>query len=158
MSERPFHNPISPERRRRRAVSARSRVAVLAGNKISSMRSPFLKGKPRRVISGSVATGGPSSSSWTAIWRPANGGNDWVSGFTTKVEAQKALRDGMANKVRDNFRHDVIDWRDNVRREDSAGAALYELAPTERRPETLRLVSLPNEINLYQTRAVLTKP
>ena len=69
-----------------------------------------------------------------------------------------ALRDGMAAKVRDNYRHDVIDWRDNVRREDTAGAALYELAPASRRPETLRLITLPNETGLYQTRAVLVKP
>ena len=69
-----------------------------------------------------------------------------------------ALRDGMAGKVRDNYRHDVIDWRDNARREDAAAAALYELAPFVRKPETLRLITLPNEIGLYQSRAVLAKP
>lgn len=70
----------------------------------------------------------------------------------------QALGEGMPDKVRDNFRHDVIAWRDNIRREDSNGAAMLELAPAGQQPETLRLVSLPNEIQLYQTRAVLAKP
>ncbi len=70
----------------------------------------------------------------------------------------QALTDGMAEKVRDNFRHDVIDWRNNARREDCAGAGLYEVATGQPRPETVRLVSLPNEINLYQTRGVLAQP
>ncbi len=49
----------------------------------------------------------------------------------------------MPAKVRDNY-HDVIDWRNNIRREDTAAAARAELAPADRRPETLELVSLPN--------------
>ena len=70
----------------------------------------------------------------------------------------QTLCDGMPAKVRDNFRHDIIVSRDNIRREDSAGAAQAELAPAAARPETVRLVTLANEINLYQTRAVLAKP
>ena len=70
----------------------------------------------------------------------------------------QVLQDGMPAKVRDNYRHDVIDWRNNIRREDTAAAALAELAPADRRPETLQLVSLPNETNLYQHRVVLAKP
>lgn len=67
----------------------------------------------------------------------------------------KALNEGMPAKVRDNFRHDVIDWRNNVRREDTAGAAAYELAPAGRPPEIVRLIPLVIETNLYQSRAVL---
>ncbi len=70
----------------------------------------------------------------------------------------QVLQDGMPAKVRDNYRHDVIDWRNNIRREDTAAAALAELAPADRRPETLQLVSLPNETNLYQHRVVLAQP
>ena len=71
---------------------------------------------------------------------------------------RQALRDGMEAKVRDGLRLDVISGLGNIRREDSAGAALAELAPPGRRPETLRLVSLPNEINVYQSRATLAAP
>lgn len=69
-----------------------------------------------------------------------------------------ALTNGMGDVLRDNFRHDVISGRDNIRREDAAGAALAELAPVGARPEILHLVTLANEISLYQHRAVLAKP
>lgn len=81
----------------------------------------------------------------------------WNTDGSVAAFAQ-ALCNGMPAKVRDNFRSDVIVWRDNIRREDSAGAAQAELVPAARRPETLRLVTLPNEISLYQTRAVLATP
>lgn len=80
------------------------------------------------------------------------GSDGSVAAFT------RALCDGMPAKVRDNFRSDLIDWRNNIRREDSAGAAQAEFVPPARRPETLRLVTLPNEISLYQTRAALAQP
>jgi raffinose/stachyose/melibiose transport system substrate-binding protein len=71
---------------------------------------------------------------------------------------RQAMREGMGEKVSGDLRRDVSAGLDNVRREDSAGAALRMLAPPDRRPETLRLVTLPNEIGLYQSRAVLAAP
>src|ERR1019366_1747324 len=68
---------------------------------------------------------------------------------------RRALRTGMEAKVRDGLRRDVISGRDNIRREDSAGTALAELTLTGHRPETLQLVTLANEIKLYQARAAL---
>ena len=67
----------------------------------------------------------------------------------------KALNERMPPTVRDDFRHDAIDWRNNVRREDSGGAGVFEAAPRDRKPELIRMIPLQNEINLYQTRAVL---
>lgn len=69
-----------------------------------------------------------------------------------------ALTSGMAAIVRDGFRRDVISGLNNIRREDAAAAARAELAPTGRRPETLPLMTLANEINLYQARTVLAHP
>ncbi len=69
-----------------------------------------------------------------------------------------ALTNGMAAIVRDGFRRDVISGLNNIRREDAAAAARAELAPAGRRPEVLPLVTLANEINLYQARAVLAHP
>jgi len=69
-----------------------------------------------------------------------------------------ALRGGMEGRVRDGLRRDLLAGLGNIRREDSAGAALLELAPPDHRPETLRLVTLSNEINLYQARATLALP
>jgi len=70
----------------------------------------------------------------------------------------QALQEGMPEKVRDNFRHDLITWRDNLRSQDTSGAAQIELAPAGSHPEAVHLVTLGNEIQYYQTRAVLTKP
>ena len=69
-----------------------------------------------------------------------------------------ALTNGMAALVRDGLRRDVIAGRNNIRREDSAGAAQAELTPAGQRPASLHLVTLANEINLYQAQAVLAKP
>lgn len=66
-----------------------------------------------------------------------------------------ALRTGMKDRVRDGLRLDAQSGLENVRREDVAGAALAELAPAEERPETLQLMPILNEIQLYQARAVL---
>ena len=87
-------------------------------------------------------------SSLYTLWSPDGS----VGAFST------ALRTGMAGIIRDNFRHDVITGRDNIRREDSAGAAQVMLTPAPARTETLKLVTLSNEITLYQNRSVLAKP
>src|SRR5690606_38208581 len=72
------------------------------------------------------------------------------------VDAFRAeLRAGMEEKVRDGFRRDAQAGLENTRREDVAGAALVELAPPDERPETMRLIPVFNEIQLYQTRALL---
>lgn len=68
-----------------------------------------------------------------------------------------ALREGMQVRVRDGFRRDVQAGLENTRREDVAGAALVELAAPDQRPEVLPLVTIRNEINLYQARAVLAE-
>lgn len=68
-----------------------------------------------------------------------------------------ALREGMEVRVRDGFRRDVQAGLENTRREDVAGAALVELAAPDQRPEVLPLVTIRNEINLYQARAVLAE-
>jgi raffinose/stachyose/melibiose transport system substrate-binding protein len=81
----------------------------------------------------------------------------WRTDGSVAAFAQ-TLNDGMPGKVRDNYRHDVIIWRDNIRREDAAGAAHVELALVGARPETLPLVTLANEISLYQHRVVLAQP
>jgi raffinose/stachyose/melibiose transport system substrate-binding protein len=67
----------------------------------------------------------------------------------------KALSEGMPPTVRDAFRRDVIDWRYNVRRDDTGGAAAWELAPAGQKPEIVRLIPLTIETNLYHTRAAL---
>ncbi|MEZ5412813.1 MAG: extracellular solute-binding protein [Opitutaceae bacterium] len=75
------------------------------------------------------------------------------------VKAFRAeLRAGMAERVRDGFRRDAQAGVENTRREDVAGTALTELAPLDDRPETVRLIPIFNEIQLYQTRAVLAAP
>jgi len=63
----------------------------------------------------------------------------------------------MEVRVRDGFRRDVQAGLENTRREDVAGAALVELAAPDQRPEVLPLVTIRNEINLYQARAVLAE-
>jgi ABC-type glycerol-3-phosphate transport system substrate-binding protein len=75
------------------------------------------------------------------------------------VDAFRAeLRKGMAEKVRDGFGRDAQTGVENARREDVAGAAMTELTPPDARPETMRLIPIFNEIQLYQTRAVLAAP
>lgn len=69
-----------------------------------------------------------------------------------------ALRTDMAERVRAGFQRDVQSGIDNMRREDVAGAAWAELAPNGVRAETLRLMPVFNEVQLYQTRAVLAAP
>ena len=77
-------------------------------------------------------------------------------GSDGSVETFRAvLRDGMGDKVRDGLRRDMGAGLESVRREDVAGAALAELAARGERPETLRLLPLTNEINLYQARVTL---
>ena len=69
----------------------------------------------------------------------------------------RALR-GVAVPIRDDLRQDTVSGRENIRREDVAAVARAELAAPGQRPETLRLVTLPNEYSLYQLRAVLALP
>lgn len=69
---------------------------------------------------------------------------------------RNVLRDGVAGKVREDFRRDVVAAVVNSRREDVIATALAETAPAAAPPEALRLTSVVNEIKLYQTRAVLT--
>lgn len=65
------------------------------------------------------------------------------------------LREGMAERVRDGLRRDLQSGVENTRREDVAGAAAVKLAAAGARPELLPLIPVFNEIQLYQTRAVL---
>ncbi|MEO6873212.1 MAG: extracellular solute-binding protein, partial [Opitutaceae bacterium] len=69
----------------------------------------------------------------------------------------RALR-GVFVPIRDDLRGDSVSALENIRREDGVATALAELAPAGKRPETLRLVTLPNEYSLYQLRAVLALP
>ncbi|MCC6415510.1 MAG: extracellular solute-binding protein [Opitutaceae bacterium] len=64
----------------------------------------------------------------------------------------------MAEEIREGFRRDAQSGLANTRREDVAGAARVELARADARPETLRLIPVFNEMQLYQTRAVLAAP
>lgn len=80
------------------------------------------------------------------------GGEGNVGSFRAK------LREGMADRVRDGLRRDAQSGLENTRREDVAGAALAELAASDQKPETLQLIPIFNETQLYQTRAVLAAP
>ena len=71
---------------------------------------------------------------------------------------RRIVRDGLGARVRDDLRRDVIAGLNNLRREDAAAAAGAELAPPAHRAETLRLVTVSNEIRTYQIRAVVTAP
>lgn len=74
------------------------------------------------------------------------------------VEAfRTVLRNGLASRISDDFRRDTIADTSNSRREDVIATAQAEAAPGAS-PETLRLMSIANEIRLYQTRIVLTTP
>ena len=72
-----------------------------------------------------------------------------VTAFTRALSAR------MPATVRDGFRHDVIEWRNNIRREDSAGAAAWALAPAGQKPELVRLIPQTIETNLYHSQAVI---
>lgn len=68
---------------------------------------------------------------------------------------RQAVRGGLGARIRDDLRRDVIAGLLNIEREDVAAAAMVELTPAARRPETLRLVTVSNEIRTYQIRNVV---
>ncbi len=69
---------------------------------------------------------------------------------------RKIVREGLGVRIRDDLRRDVIAGLQNIRSGDVAATAAVELAQPARRPETVRLVTISNEIRTYQTRAVVT--
>ena len=71
---------------------------------------------------------------------------------------RRVLRGGVADKVRDDFRRDIIAGVSNARRADVAAAAQAELASTRAKPELVRLMTVGNEIAIYQIRAALALP
>lgn len=81
----------------------------------------------------------------------------WGSGGSVDT-FRAAMSAAMGDKVRDGLRRDVQAGLENARREDVAAAAQAELALVGQRPETLPLVTINNEINLYQARATLALP
>lgn len=81
----------------------------------------------------------------------------WGSDGTAE-KFRRVMRDGMGGPVRDGLRRDVLAGLENVRREDCAAAAVLELAQASKPPETLRLVTIGNETNLYQARGALALP
>ncbi len=84
-------------------------------------------------------------------------GQLWNNGGS--VDAfRRVLRAGVADKVRDDFRRDIIAGVSNARREDVAAVAAAELAPANARAEPVRLMTVGNEIYIYQTRAALALP
>lgn len=80
-----------------------------------------------------------------ALWN--NGGD--VAAF------RAALRTGIADRVRDDFRREVIAAVGNARRDDVIAAARWRLAPRGASQAALRLTSVVNEAKLYQSRRVL---
>lgn len=135
-----------------------------------------------RVSNWLPVVAGVTPSDFAAQFQIQSEGYNWKAGFlgpSNHIDAQSlvlsvlynlwgadgsvdafraALRDGMEDKVRDGFRRDAQAGLENTRREDVAGVARAELEPAGRRPETLQLATLANEINLYQTRAALALP
>jgi len=89
--------------------------------------------------------------------------NFWLSELYTlwgtdgsPAKFQRAMRDGMGVPIRDGLRRDVLAGLENVRREDCVAAAAAEFSAKP--PETLRLVTIGNETNLYQARGVIAEP
>jgi raffinose/stachyose/melibiose transport system substrate-binding protein len=69
-----------------------------------------------------------------------------------------ALRQGMGGKISHDLQRDVLEGLQNLRREDVAAVAQAELAPADRRPATLPLVTVANETKVYQIHTVVTAP
>jgi raffinose/stachyose/melibiose transport system substrate-binding protein len=82
--------------------------------------------------------------------------NLWNSDGTVE-KFSRALR-GVSVPIREDLGQDAVSGLENIRREDTAAVARAELAAPGHRPETLQLVTLPNEYSLYQVRAVLALP
>lgn len=138
------------------------------GSRIFSQVSNWLP-----VVSGVTPT------DFSAKFQLQSEGYNWMSGFMSPSNHQDpeklvlsvlytlwggegsvdnfraALRTGMKAKVRDGLRRDAQSGLENTRREDVAGAALAEVASADERPETMQLIPVLNELQLYQARVVL---
>ena len=85
---------------------------------------------------------------FSTLWN-ANGG---LKAFQREVKA------GLAARIRDDLRREVVSGIHNVQREDNIAVAAYFAAPPAARPAKLELVTMPNEVKVYQFGRLLTAP
>ncbi|MDB6169330.1 MAG: transporter substrate-binding protein [Verrucomicrobia bacterium] len=87
-------------------------------------------------------------SQYYTLWNP-NGG---VRAFQDQMKA------GLAVRIRDDLRRESASAVHNVQREDCLAAAAYFEAKPGRRPEKLPLVTISNEVRIYQFGQILALP
>lgn len=85
---------------------------------------------------------------YSMLWNP-NGG---VQAF------QQEMKRGLAAQIREDLRRDSATAVHNVQREDCVAIASYLAAPEAQRPEKLPLVTISNEIKIYQFADVMALP
>ena len=71
---------------------------------------------------------------------------------------QAEVRAGLGTRIRDDLRRESNSAVHNVQREDAIAVASYFAAPPGARPEKLALVTMTNEIKIYQFGRVLAQP
>jgi raffinose/stachyose/melibiose transport system substrate-binding protein len=82
------------------------------------------------------------------LWSPDGG----VDAF------RQSMRDGLGDRIRDDFGEEVISDLDNLRRQDVEAAMQESEDGPDRRPDVLPLLETVNEGILYQTRALAEPP
>ncbi len=85
---------------------------------------------------------------FSTLWNP-NGG---LKAFQAEVKA------GLASRIRDDLRREVIGGVHNLQREDNVAVATYFGTPAARRPRKLELATLSNEIKVYQFGRLIAAP
>jgi len=82
------------------------------------------------------------------LWNPQGG----VDGF------RQAMHYGLGDRIRNDFRQEVLSSLDNLRRQDVEAVAQADLGAPGLRPEVLPLLATVNEGIIYQMRAVADPP
>jgi ABC-type glycerol-3-phosphate transport system substrate-binding protein len=89
-----------------------------------------------------------TQASYSTLWNP-NGG---VGAF------QAAMKTGLRSRIRDDLRRESISAVHNIQREDCIAVASYYAQEPAMRPAKLPLVTISNEIKVYQFGQVLALP